>query len=132
MNKDKINIAIIEHLGWKPDEKNGAGGYYHHWSKGSERMIHPQPISWDTGSPCQLALNTRLLPDYTSDLNLIIALVDKLLPPDRDRYLQHLSMVVERERRMATIAWLSVTAKPIQHAEAYMKTKGIWRDDLCQ
>lgn len=119
MNHNKINIAIHEHLGWKPNGR----GYWH--KDGQVRASHDE-CEDDSGRHQPTA---RLI-DYCADLNAIVGLVSKLLPPKRDTYLQHLSIIVNRERRMTTTSWLCITATPIQHTEAYLKTEGIWSNDL--
>jgi hypothetical protein len=68
------------------------------------------------------------IPDYLRDLNAMNRAEKRLQATERDTYARWLGIIVERERRMASIGWLCINAAPAQRAEAFLKTIGKWDD----
>lgn len=129
MSDEEINIAIAEHLGWKPDEKNGKGGYYRYWHMGRKTMIHPRPVYHDTGSPCQLTLDQCLLPNYASDLNLIRAAIMTLAPKERTTFAHRAPKVLpSQETYTLEYRFNLMTIGPRELAIMFLRTVGKYKE----
>ncbi len=67
------------------------------------------------------------LPDYLFDRNAMLkAVIRKILPPLRSTYQNWLSRLMDKKHRMATTSWLCITAEAMDHAEAFLRTLGLW------
>jgi hypothetical protein len=113
MNKEKQRIKIAEACGWK-SIGYGLGGI----------MIGVAP--GNSGS--------RRLPDYPNDLNAMHE-AEKVLEGSKvwNRYteelgkLRHYNPVIHDLRSFANII---VSATAAQRSEAFLKTLGLWEDDI--
>ncbi len=68
------------------------------------------------------------IPDYSASRDAIIKVVSCITPTMRDNFKNWLCRVVERERRMATVDWLCITATASQFLEAYLRTFKLWEE----
>lgn len=66
------------------------------------------------------------IPDYCGDLNAMHIAEKRLHASERQKFQDYLSVIVEREHRMATVTWLSTNATATQRAEAFLRTIGKW------
>lgn len=106
MSEEEINIAIAE--------TSGLGR--------CQNSKMPIDEYWASLKDCGFLLN------YCGDLNAMRKARSRIPVALRDLYMNWISRIVERERRMATINWLVLDATAIQHAEAFLRTLGKWKE----
>ena len=116
MNDNKQRIAIAEACGWIKND------HYEDGFGSGERLV----TGWDDNR----GIFFRQLPDYLNDLNeMNTVLCNHLQATERTDYLDQLALVIQRKHRMATIAWLCVTASASEKAEAFLRTLNLWTDE---
>ena len=108
MTPTEQNIAIAKACGWAMTEHGW-------WSQGPASLCHEDP------------------PDYCNDLNAM-AEARKVVSPGEDaleyvRQLTKLLNMPDVERYPLSAAYACLNATAAQHAEAFLRTKGLWREE---
>ncbi len=110
MSPERQRVVIAELCGW-------------------DDLAYPYNSRQLKGIPSGQTFGHEDVPDYTNDLNAIHEAEKRIPASDRHNWYLRLSMVVDRERRMASVpGWLVPTATAAQRAEALLRTLNKWED----
>ena len=111
MTEEQQIIAIAESLGWDCDPLIAQG-----WVSRGEWVLAPND---------QTVVSRKYLPDFLNDLNAMREVLSTMSNDEAERYeLVLLDVLVDHETHEFT--WF---AEAHFHAEAYLRTKGLWEGE---